>query len=86
VSNNLSLIAAGQAPTNAGGIATAIILAIAGTLLYFVPLLVGWRRHVRNLGSVAVVNVFLGWTLIGWVVALALACRSREPVTPPASG
>jgi hypothetical protein len=25
---------------------------------------------------VIVVNVFLGWTLIGWVVALAMAARS----------
>jgi len=40
-------------------------------LLYFVPVFVGWRHpHFR---SIAVVNVFLGWTLIGWVVALAWA-------------
>jgi hypothetical protein len=23
-----------------------------------------------------VINFFLGWTLLGWVVALAMACRT----------
>ena len=40
-----------------------------------------WRhqRKVTNLGSIAVINVFLGWTLVGWVVALAMAVRSLPP-------
>lgn len=44
--------------------------------VYFLPLIVAWRRHVVNVGSVAVINVLLGWTLIGWVVALAMALRT----------
>lgn len=46
-------------------------------VLYFVPLIVAMLRHVPNVGSVAVINLFLGWTVIGWVVALAMAARSR---------
>jgi hypothetical protein len=41
-----------------------------------VPTIVAYRRHVPNRGAVVVINAFLGWTLIGWVVALAMACRS----------
>jgi hypothetical protein len=52
-----------------------IFLAI---LIYFTPTIVGGIRHVRNFGSVLVINLFLGWTLIGWVVALAMAVRSRD--------
>jgi hypothetical protein len=37
-------------------------------------------RHVPNIGSVAIINIFLGWTFIGWIVALAMACRSVPPV------
>ncbi len=44
--------------------------------LYFVPTVVGAVRRVPNIGSVIVINVFLGWTFIGWVVALAMASRS----------
>lgn len=49
---------------------------------YWVPSITAARRHVPNAGSVAVINLFLGWTLIGWVVALAMACRSQPAVTP----
>ena len=30
-----------------------------------------------NDGSVIVVNVLLGWTVVGWIIALAMACRSK---------
>jgi hypothetical protein len=52
-------------------------LAVVLLVLYFVPLIVAMLRHVPNVGSVAVINLFLGWTVIGWVVALAMAARSR---------
>lgn len=48
-------------------------------VLYLIPTLVAAGRKVPNIGSVAVVNILLGWTLIGWVVALAMAARSAAP-------
>ena len=44
--------------------------------LYFLPAIIAYRRDVPNKGSVAVINIFLGWTLIGWIIALAMAARS----------
>ncbi|MGZ4140410.1 MAG: superinfection immunity protein, partial [Actinomycetota bacterium] len=44
--------------------------------LYFTPLIVALIRKVPNTGSVAVINVFLGWSIIGWIVSLAMASRS----------
>lgn len=41
--------------------------------VYFAPSLITVFRGRRNRGSVIVVNLFLGWTFIGWVVALAMA-------------
>ncbi|HEX2296008.1 MAG TPA: superinfection immunity protein [Actinomycetota bacterium] len=46
---------------------------------YFIPIIVGAIRKVPNIGSIIVVNLFLGWTLIGWVVALAMAARTVPP-------
>jgi hypothetical protein len=43
---------------------------------YWIPTIVAAVRRVPNVGSVAVINFFLGWTIIGWVVALAMAARS----------
>jgi len=66
-----------------GSVAGALTFWALAIAAYFVPVIVAWARHVPNRGSVTVINVFLGWTLIGWVVALAMACRTRpqEPVT-----
>jgi hypothetical protein len=47
-------------------------------LLYFVPTIVAIYRETPNKGSTIVVNIFLGWTLIGWVVALAMAFGRTE--------
>lgn len=46
--------------------------------LYFLPSIVAVARKVTNQGSVVVINLFLGWTFVGWVIALAMACRTRR--------
>lgn len=46
--------------------------------LYFLPSVVGIARKVPHQGSVIVINLFLGWTFVGWVVALAMACRTTH--------
>lgn len=43
---------------------------------YWLPSIIAWIREVPDKGSVTVINGFLGWTFIGWIVALAMACRS----------
>ena len=51
--------------------------------LYLLPCLIGCARRAPDMGAVAVINILLGWTLIGWVVALAMAFRSVPPGPPP---
>jgi hypothetical protein len=51
-------------------------------LLYLVPSLVAWRRTVKATAGVVIVNVFLGWTFIGWVAALVWAAVG-EPRPKP---
>ena len=50
--------------------------------LYLLPVLIGWARRVPDLGAVAVINILLGWTLLGWAAALAMALRSARPAPP----
>jgi len=64
------------ASSGAGGAIAGLFIAGMVIGLYFLPLIVAGVRHVPNIGSVAVINIFLGWTFIGWVVALAMAMRS----------
>jgi T4 superinfection immunity protein len=61
-----------------GKVMNAIGLAVVlAALLYFVPSLVALARAVPDRGMVVVLNVFLGWTFLGWVVALAKACGAK---------
>ncbi|MDS1116379.1 superinfection immunity protein [Gordonia westfalica] len=47
--------------------------------LYLLPSIVAELRKAPNKGSIIVINVLLGWTIIGWVVALAMAARDVPP-------
>lgn len=58
----------------------AFLLAFVAVVVYFVPSLIAAFRHVRNFGTIIVVNLFFGWTVIGWVVALAIACGAEREV------
>ncbi len=46
---------------------------VAAILIYFLPAVIAEHRKHGNLQSIRVVNVLLGWTLIGWVFSLAWA-------------
>jgi hypothetical protein len=55
-----------------------LALVVLTLLIYFIPTLVSGARGCKAHGGIVVVNIFLGWTFIGWVVALAWAA-SGEP-------
>jgi hypothetical protein len=61
--------------------------AVVGLAFYFVPTIIAAARGIPNALSVAVVNLFLGWTFLGWVVALAMAVSgirtAANAATPP---
>jgi hypothetical protein len=63
----------------AGGAVAFASLFVLG--LYLIPTIVAVIRKVPNMGSVIVINLLLGWTLVGWVVALAMAARSQTQAT-----
>jgi hypothetical protein len=48
---------------------------------YFIPTIVGYINHQPNVQAIAVVNIFLGWTLVGWVVALAWAFAAQKAIS-----
>jgi uncharacterized membrane protein YczE len=54
-----------------------IILAII-TAGYFIPWMVAALRGKSNAWTVFWVNFLLGWTLIGWIVALVIACGRHQ--------
>lgn len=59
---------------------TYFILLVIG-ILYFLPIMIAANRKHHNVASIAVVNVFLGWTLLGWVISLAWACSQVKTIS-----
>lgn len=53
-------------------------------LFYFVPSIAASTRRHRNRGAICALNLLLGWTLLGWVVAFVWALTNNcEPAVPP---
>lgn len=49
--------------------------------IYLLPaLLATWRRH-PNVIVIWLINIFLGWTLIGWIVALVWSLNGPKPAS-----
>jgi hypothetical protein len=47
--------------------------------LYFLPYIIAYEKGKRNSTSIFLLNLFLGWTLIGWVVALVWSTSYEKP-------
>lgn len=54
----------------------AIVFLILVTL-YFIPALVAKVKKHDNYSAILVLNLFLGWTFFGWVVALVWASTKK---------
>ena len=51
-----------------------------GFVMYFLPSIVAFARSKRDMASIVLLNFFLGWTMIGWVVSLVWAFKTDLPV------
>lgn len=89
-------LAAASSGSNGAAVVVVVVVVVVAIGLYWIPTAVALvrRREIPNVGSVVVINLFLGWTVVGWVVALAMAVRSRpqpqympppwqQPMPPP---
>jgi hypothetical protein len=53
-----------------------VVAIIVGLFVYFIPTIVAGGKKQST--QVFVVNLFFGWSLIGWVIALVWALQSDE--------
>ena len=60
------------------GVVFGLLFLAVGAGIYFLPTIVAaWRDH-HNIGPIFVINLFLGWTFLGWVVALTMAATDTR--------
>ena len=64
------------------------LIACVAFFIHFLPTFVAGSRHVQNFWWILLINIFFGWTLIGWVLILIWALNDTPrygyiPQRPP---
>ena len=49
-----------------------------GLVVYFTPIAIALLRGHPNMPPIMIVNIFLGWTIIGWILALTWSFTAQE--------
>ncbi len=52
-----------------------ILLPLLGLSVYFFPSIVGWKKKHKDMLAIFILNFFLAWTGLGWVIALIWAVK-----------
>lgn len=50
------------------------------TFAYMLPWAIAVTRGRSNMAAIGVLNLLLGWSVIGWIAALVMACQAHAPV------
>jgi T4 superinfection immunity protein len=48
-------------------------------VMYFLPSIIALLRNKRDTLAIFLLNLFLGWSVIGWIVALVWAAKHDVP-------
>jgi hypothetical protein len=51
-----------------------------GFAMYFLPSILAIVRNKRDTTAILLLNLFLGWSVIGWIVALVWAVKTDVPL------
>lgn len=49
-----------------------IVIALLVAIVYFTPSLLAYKKK-RNAKAILALNIFAGWTFVGWIIALVWA-------------
>ncbi|MCC8400445.1 superinfection immunity protein [Paraburkholderia sp. MMS20-SJTN17] len=64
-----------------GNVAVQVIAAALALALYFLPAIIADRRKRRDVLTLALFNACLGWTVLGWLLAMYWALQPNPPET-----
>lgn len=59
-----------------------LIMIIGLIILYNLPWVIALKRKLPNTMAIFLLDFFLGWSFIGWVIALVWACSHTEHRSP----
>jgi len=53
-----------------GSIVVTVIVLLLAVILYFLPVIVAYKRQHPYIIFILLLDLFLGWSLLGWAVAM----------------
>ena len=61
-------------------VATVVLgmLALVAIGLYFLPSIIATGRHAPHWLTVFLLNLRLGWSFVGWIAAMVMACHPHH--------
>lgn len=62
-----------------------IVVLLAAVVIYFLPAMIADRRARHDLLTIALFNAVIGWTVLGWLLALYWALQPNPPRTSAAT-
>jgi hypothetical protein len=64
------------------GMLVLCLIGLVGLCVYFLPTIVASHRHHPNAIGIFILNLFLGWSVVGWVVSLVWAASGPRGDDP----
>lgn len=58
----------------------------AGVMAYFIPSYMAFKMGHRNAFAILVLNLFFGWTIIGWILAMVWCSNGNDRETSRQKG
>ena len=53
-------------------------LTLIGLFIYFIPTILAYDHNHSKHKAILVMNILLGWTVIGWALAIIWACTEKN--------
>jgi len=78
-----SLATVSSIPGTSGDTGGGLVLLFLALLLYFIPAAVANGRGHRNSAAIMALNILLGWTILGWIIALIWAFTQPQILAGP---
>lgn len=55
------------------------IMWVVGAAMYCLPTMLAWKRQSSRRWKITVINLLLGWTIVGWIAAMLMTFAYEPP-------
>ena len=69
--------------SGAFGLVFAVAFVFIALALYFLPAIIAYKRNHHNRLAILMVDLLVGWSFLGWCVALVWACTAVKQESIP---